>query len=434
MRARAAFQGAPGAFSHEAAFACLPGLELVAFESFDAVFAAVESGDCAIGFVPVENSTAGLVPEVNRLLATTPLQTVGEHRWRVRLHLMAPQGATLDTVKTAESHHMALAQCPKSLSALGIAPKVAFDTAGAAAEVSKAGDLSRAAVASRAAADLYGLAILAEAIEDTSHNTTRFLVLRRADADHADLETPLGLLRGEIDRIDEQILDLLEARMDLASRIGALKPAPKPASSGAAAPVRLRPDREAAVIQRLLGRAEPEVRPLALAVWREVMGEGLARQGPLTICVWPASTMASARRRFGSAPTYREAPDAATALAAAEAGEIAVIGVDGPAWWATLASGHPGLWVCESFDGAGGSHHPEALAVARIPPDALAPGRLVTVSPDSADDATTLAHGEGQALHLNLTLDGSEIGPARRQEGVIGRVPPFCFDAEEAAG
>ena len=144
--------------------------------------------------------------------------------------------------------------------------------------------------------------------------------------------------------------------------------------------------------------------------------------------------MASARRRFGAAPHYREAEDAACALAAADAGEIAVIGVEGPAWWAGLAKGYPGLWICEAFDSPAGSHRPSALAVARIPPDALAPGRLVTVSVDGPDDSTTLAHGGSQALHLQLTLDGSEIGEERRARGVIGRVPPFCFNAEEAAG
>ena len=435
MRARAAFQGVPGAFSHEAALACLPGLELIALESFDAVFAAVESGDCAVGFVPVENSTAGPVPEVNRLLQTTPLKAVGEHRWRVRLQLMAPPGATLEGIRTAESHHMALAQCPKSLNAFGIEAKVAFDTAGAAKLVAQAGDLTRAAVASRAAADLYGLVILKEAIEDSSQNTTRFVVLRRADADSSDLETPLSHLRSGIDRIDEQILDLIEERMDLASRIGALKGAPAGADATLNGGVRLRPDRESAVVQRLLGRAQPEVRPLALAVWREIMSEGLARQGRPIIMVWPAAALAAARRRFGSAPDYRPAASAEDALSEADFGAIAVLGLEGPAWWADLQARRPHLWVCEAFDGPRGSHHPCALAVARIPPDALAPGRLVTVSPDGPDDATTLAHGGGSALHLNLTLDGAEIADARRtQEGVIGRVPPFCFDAEEAAG
>ena len=439
MRKRAAFQGVPGAFSHEAAMACLPGLDLIAFESFDQVFAAVESGDCAIGFVPVENSTAGPVPEVNRLLETTPLQTVGEHRWRVRLQLMAPPGANLEGIRTAESHHMALAQCPRSLAGMGIEAKVAFDTAGAARDVALAGDVTRAAVASRAAADLYGLVILKEAIEDSSLNTTRFVVLRPEGADRADLDTPLANLRTEIDRIDERILDMLEERMDLASRIGALKGAPTggdQAQDGRVlgGGVRLRPDRESAVVQRLLGRAQPEVRPLALAVWREIMGEGLARQGRPLILVWPATAMPAARRRFGAAPDYQTAADAEDALSEADFGAIAVLGLEGPSWWADLRERRPNLWVCEAFDGPQGSRHPCALAVARIPPDALAPGRLVTVSPDGPDDATTLTHGGGSALHLNLTLDGSVVDETQRGEGVIGRVPPFCFDAEEAAG
>ncbi len=431
MRARAAFQGAPGAFSHEAALACLPGLDLIAFETFDAVFDAVESGDCAVGFVPVENSTAGPVPEVNRLLETTSLNATGEHRWRVRLQLMALPGATLDGIRSAESHHMALAQCPRALDALGIPAVVAFDTAGAARDVALSGDLTRAAVASRAAADLYGLTILKSAIEDSAQNTTRFLVLRRPGANAADLDTPLAHLRGEIDRLDERMLDLLEERMDLASRIGALKGAPSGDAATMGGGVRLRPDRESAVIQRLLGRAQPEVRPLALAVWREIMGEGLARQGRPVVQVWPASMMPAARRRFGSAPEFTVAASAEDALSEADFGAVAVLGLEGPAWWADLRARRPNLWVCEAFDGPDGSRHPTALGVARIPAEALAPGRLVTVSPDGPHDATTLAHGDGQALHLQLTLDGGDMASA---SGVIGRVPPFCFDAEEAAG
>jgi len=94
---------------------------------------------------------------------------------------MAPKGATLKGLKTVESHIMALGQCRNYIRKLGVKALVAADTAGAAKEVAERGDLTRAAIASKLAAQIYGLHILAEDIEDESHSTTRFIVLSRED-------------------------------------------------------------------------------------------------------------------------------------------------------------------------------------------------------------------------------------------------------------
>jgi prephenate dehydratase len=176
---RAAFQGVFGAFSHEACKGCLPQAEPVPFESFEAAFEAVRSGDCELGFIPVWNSTAGPVPEVAELLPQSGLATIAEHVWPIHLQLLVMPGVTLEQVRTVASHPMALKQCRHFLSQHGLTGEPTYDTAGAAQDLAESGDRERAAVASRAAAELYGLEILRADIEDAPENATRFLVLQR---------------------------------------------------------------------------------------------------------------------------------------------------------------------------------------------------------------------------------------------------------------
>jgi prephenate dehydratase len=107
------------------------------------------------------------------------LHIVGEHFMPVRHQLLGVKGAALTDIKTVESHVHAIGQCRKAIRKLGIKPIVAADTAGSAREIAAAGNKSRAAIASRLAAEIYGLAILEEDIEDEAHNTTRFIVLAR---------------------------------------------------------------------------------------------------------------------------------------------------------------------------------------------------------------------------------------------------------------
>jgi prephenate dehydratase len=174
---RCAYQGAPGAFSHEACVDLRPWDEAVAYDSFEAAIAALKSGEVGCALIPVENSTIGRVEPAATLVEAADLTVVSE-AWRpIRLALMAPAGASLRTVKTAESHPVALRQCPTSLAALGITPVEAFDTAGAARAVAEAGDLSRAAVAPLRAAEVYGLSILRNDIQDSEDNRTRFVLL-----------------------------------------------------------------------------------------------------------------------------------------------------------------------------------------------------------------------------------------------------------------
>jgi len=174
---RCAYQGAPGAFSHEACMDLRPWDEAVPYESFEAALAALRSGDVGCALIPVENSTIGRVEPAATLVEAADLTVVSEV-WRpIRLALMAPAGANLRSVKTAESHPAALRQCPASLAALGVTAVEAFDTAGAARAVAEAGDVSRAAVAPIRAAEVYGLSILRNDIQDSEDNRTRFVLL-----------------------------------------------------------------------------------------------------------------------------------------------------------------------------------------------------------------------------------------------------------------
>jgi prephenate dehydratase len=174
---RVAYQGVPGAFSHQACRETLPDHEPMAFDSFAEAIAAVQEGRCERAVLPVENSIAGEVTGVTSLLADAELAVVGEHLLPIRLQLMALPGASLDGVRTAESHPVALAQCGAVLRELGLQPVERFDTAGAAREVAASADLTRTAVASQAAADLYGLAVLRPGVEDDVSNRTRFVIL-----------------------------------------------------------------------------------------------------------------------------------------------------------------------------------------------------------------------------------------------------------------
>ena len=174
-----AFQGEPGANSHLAIRETYPDAEAVPCATFEDAFTALSAGDADLGMIPVENSVAGRVADIHHLMPQSKLHIVAEHFMPVRHQLLGIKGAAIKAIKTVESHVHALGQCRKMIRKLGIRPVVAADTAGSAREIAEAGDKSRAAIASRLAAEIYGLDILAPDIEDETHNTTRFIVLSR---------------------------------------------------------------------------------------------------------------------------------------------------------------------------------------------------------------------------------------------------------------
>jgi prephenate dehydratase len=176
---RISFQGEPGANSHLACREAYPDFEPLPCPTFEDAFAAVTSGEATLGMIPVENSVAGRVADIHHLMPRSNLHIVAEWFLPVKHQLVAPKGATLDGIKSVESHVHALGQCRNIIRKLKIKPIVAADTAGSAREVAERGDKSCAAISSRLAAEIYGLDILAEDVEDEAHNTTRFIVLAR---------------------------------------------------------------------------------------------------------------------------------------------------------------------------------------------------------------------------------------------------------------
>ncbi|GAB3754740.1 prephenate dehydratase [Microlunatus parietis] len=178
-RPRIAYQGEPGANSHLVCKENYPESEAVPCASFEDVFAVVESGEVDLAMIPIDNSIAGRVADIHHFLPQSGLHIIAEHFLRIRFHLMGVPGATLDTITTAHSHVHALGQCRKIIRRLGLRPIISGDTAGAAREVAEAADPTQAAISPPLAAEIYGLEILAEDIEDEDHNTTRFVVLSR---------------------------------------------------------------------------------------------------------------------------------------------------------------------------------------------------------------------------------------------------------------
>lgn len=180
MPTKIAYQGEPGANSHIACVEAFPGYEPLPCGTFEDAFQAVTDGEAALAMIPIENSVAGRVADIHHLLPGSSLHIVGEHFLPVHHQLMVVPGASLSGIRSVHSHVQALGQCRKVIRKLGLKPVVAADTAGAARELSETGDTSRAAIASRLAAEIYGLDLIREDIEDESHNTTRFVVLASA--------------------------------------------------------------------------------------------------------------------------------------------------------------------------------------------------------------------------------------------------------------
>ncbi|GAA6193411.1 prephenate dehydratase [Phaeobacter gallaeciensis] len=177
MTNRIAFQGEPGAYSHEACRNARPTMEALPCRTFEDVIEAVKSGAADLAMLPVENSTYGRVADIHRLLPHSGLHIIDEAFVRVHINLLAVPGATLDDVTEAHSHLVLLPQCAGFLKQHNIRGRVSPDNARAAREVAEANDIHSAALASELAGEIYGLHVLARHIEDQGNNTTRFLVM-----------------------------------------------------------------------------------------------------------------------------------------------------------------------------------------------------------------------------------------------------------------
>jgi prephenate dehydratase len=179
---RVAFQGERGAFSEEAAVKLLgEQIELVPRPTFEAMFAAIDDGAADFVLAPAENSLAGSIYRNYDLLLESKLTIGAEVVLPIAHNLIGPPGARFEEVRSVQSHPVALAQCTRFFEEHpAIQRVVAEDTGGSAREVVSAGDPSRAAIASRRAAEIYGGTILQSHLEDHRENYTRFLLLSRS--------------------------------------------------------------------------------------------------------------------------------------------------------------------------------------------------------------------------------------------------------------
>ncbi|XP_065866203.1 arogenate dehydratase/prephenate dehydratase 2, chloroplastic [Euphorbia lathyris] len=178
-RLRVAYQGVRGAYSESAAEKAYPNCEAVPCEQFDTAFEAVERWLVDRAVLPIENSLGGSIHRNYDLLLRHTLHIVGEVKYAVHHCLLANHGVKVEDLKRVLSHPQALAQCEHTLTSLGLVREAVDDTAGAAKHVALHQLNDAGAVASSAAAAIYGLDILAEDIQDDSDNVTRFLMLAR---------------------------------------------------------------------------------------------------------------------------------------------------------------------------------------------------------------------------------------------------------------
>ena len=172
-----AFQGEMGANSHIACNDIFPDRDVLPCTTFESAFKAVENGSAALAVLPVENTVAGRVADIHRLLPGYNLYIIGEYFMRIRHCLLGLSGASVDGLTHVRSHEMALGQCRHIINELDLEPVVSADTAGSAREIAELNDPALAAIASPLAAEINGLQIFKENIEDAKHNTTRFLVM-----------------------------------------------------------------------------------------------------------------------------------------------------------------------------------------------------------------------------------------------------------------
>jgi len=176
-----ASQGERGAFSHEAALDLVgPHTEVLPRPSFDALFDALKEGAADRALVPIENSLAGSIHENYDRLRSRPFHIVAETQLRIRHCLIVRPGAALEDIRQVASHPVALAQCREFfIRRPQLEAVAAYDTAGSVMDLLRDGPVTRAAIASRLAAETYGGKILLAEIEDDPQNYTRFLLLAR---------------------------------------------------------------------------------------------------------------------------------------------------------------------------------------------------------------------------------------------------------------
>ncbi len=177
--ANVAYSGVEGAFAHIAAGRIFPDGNRISYPNFKSAYEAVEKGECDVAVIPIENSRAGEVGEVIDLIFSGSLYVNGIYSLDIRHNLIGIKGATESDITKVISHQQALDQCASYIRNQGYKAESCENTARAAKFVAEKGDISVAAIASRETAQLYSLDVIRENINESSDNTTRFVVLSR---------------------------------------------------------------------------------------------------------------------------------------------------------------------------------------------------------------------------------------------------------------
>lgn len=177
-----AYQGLPGAYSEQASLQFNPKCEPIGYPSFKAAFEAVLKGECDYVCLAMENSLAGSVNATYDLLSNSTLHVIAEQIVHIQHNLMAKKGAVLEKIEKVHSHYQALAQCQGFITTHDFEIVTEFDTAGAAEIIAKKDSSTSAAIASKRAAKIFDLDILAQNIEDEKFNYTRFFILGEQEA------------------------------------------------------------------------------------------------------------------------------------------------------------------------------------------------------------------------------------------------------------
>lgn len=177
--ANVAYSGVEGAFAHIAAGRIFPDGNRISYPDFKAAYEAVEKGECDVAVIPIENSRAGEVGEVIDLIFSGSLYVNGVYSLDIRHNLIGVKGATESDITKVVSHRQALDQCASFIRNKGYKAESCENTARAAKFVAEKGDKTLAAIASRETAELYSLDVIRENINESSDNTTRFVVLSR---------------------------------------------------------------------------------------------------------------------------------------------------------------------------------------------------------------------------------------------------------------
>ena len=172
-----AFQGELGAYSHEACLSARPNFKALPCKSFEEVISAVNNNVADLAMLPVENTTYGRIADIHRLLPGSGLHIIDEVFTRVKINLLGLPGERLEDIESAEAHLVLLPQASAFLEENNIRGIRAVDSAGAAAALKESKTKGVGVLASKLAAEIYDLKVLAENIEDSDHNTTRFLLM-----------------------------------------------------------------------------------------------------------------------------------------------------------------------------------------------------------------------------------------------------------------